>query len=61
LNSWRWHGASALAWLAKDVTFDLVILDSNMPGMSSVQVLTELKSRQPPMEVSITTSFRDAE
>src|SRR2546430_1352657 len=38
-------GANALALLAGDLQFDLVLLDQNMPGISGIEVLAAVRKR----------------
>ncbi|NEQ32690.1 MAG: response regulator [Leptolyngbya sp. SIO4C5] len=45
-------GQDALDQLAKD-TFDLMLLDIRMPGMDGVEVLKQLKDRQPDLKVIV--------
>nr|WP_320133570.1 ATP-binding protein [uncultured Holophaga sp.] len=52
-------GISALKAIEKTGPFDLVILDHNMPGMTGIQVLEEIKSRDPNQAVMLATGFRD--
>ncbi len=47
-------GRQGLAMLA-DGTFDVVVLDVKMPGMSGIEVLREIKARRVPVEVILLT------
>ena len=40
-------------------TYDVVILDLNLPGMSGMEMLEDLRRRDPPTEVIILTGFGD--
>ena len=44
----------ALDWIGKD-SFDVVILDVNMPGLGGIECMAEMKKVQPDLEVIILT------
>ena len=51
-------GEDALQKL-KIVSFDLVILDINMPGMSGIEVLRKIKGKKPNMPVVLSTGYHE--
>lgn len=52
------HAAEALALIrARSEGFDLVITDFNMPGMSGIEVLRELRRLRPSLPVILTSGF----
>ncbi len=53
-------GEEALAWLAGNPA-DVVVLDVKMPGMDGLQVLREIKSRHPLVEVVLLTGHASVE
>lgn len=50
------NGAEALALLERDPDIDLVLLDLHMPGMSGLDLLSELKVRFPSLPVVVLSS-----
>src|SRR5262245_54153918 len=46
-------GDEALAMLAEPAAFDAVVLDLTMPGRSGIDLLVEIKHRQPRLPVLI--------
>jgi DNA-binding response OmpR family regulator len=56
------HGAAALQLLSRhDTTFDLVLLDLGLPGISGEEVLRALRGRLPRLPVIILTARSDVE
>lgn len=53
-------GDEALA-LFEEHRFPIVVSDTRMPGMSGIELLSELKKREPRTEVIIMTGFGDDE
>lgn len=53
-------GQEALALLADDPA-DIVVLDVKMPGMSGIEVLREIKSRWPLIEVIMLSGHADVQ
>ena len=53
-------GADALRHLADNPT-DVVVLDMKMPGMNGIDVLREIKARQPLVEVIMLTGHASVE
>ena len=54
------HGEEALRRLERSQDFDLVILDHNMPGLSGLDTLVQLRARHPGLPVVLSTGFLDA-
>lgn len=54
-------GAAALEKFQQGATYDLVLLDHNMPGITGAQVLDSLKRANPSQAVIVITGFRDPE
>lgn len=52
-------GASAIASLDADPAVDLVISDMNMPGINGLELIPEVKKRNPEAPIIILTSFDD--
>ena len=52
-------GAEALALLAQDAGFDLVVTDFAMPGMTGLQLAEELRRRLPRLPVLLATGFAE--
>jgi len=55
------NGAEALEILRKSNRIDLVILDVNMPGMSGIQVLEEIRRTTPDIGIIIQTGYGSKE
>ena len=51
-------GAEAID-LVKDKDFDLIFLDENMPGISGLETLSEIKSKQPDVKVVMVTKSEE--
>ena len=51
-------GQDAIA-LLKDTNFNIVLLDENMPGMSGIEVLSEIKQDQPRLPVIMITKSEE--
>ena len=51
-------GQDAIA-LLKDTNFNIVLLDENMPGMSGIEVLSEIKQDQPRLPVTMITKSEE--
>ena len=47
------NGADAID-LIKDTNFDIVFLDENMPGLSGLETLTEIKVSKPNLPIVMT-------
>ena len=54
-------GEAALAHLAAPLRFDLVLLDHNMPGLSGLQTLVQIRKRHPGLPVILSSGFLDPE
>ncbi|HWQ08220.1 MAG TPA: ATP-binding protein, partial [Holophaga sp.] len=54
-------GEAALARLAAPLRFDLVLLDHNMPGLSGLQTLIQIRQRHPGLPVILSSGFLDPE
>ncbi len=52
------NGADAID-LCDDTNFEIVFLDENMPGLSGLQTLTEIKSKQPNLPVVMITKSEE--
>jgi DNA-binding response OmpR family regulator len=50
------NGRQAFSWLEEE-TFDLVYLDIHMPEMDGVQILKEIRQRQPKLPVILLTGY----
>lgn len=61
--SFAFNASSALAFLDILKPFDvfLVISDINMPGMSGIDMVTEVKNRRPDIQVIMVTAYSDAD
>lgn len=46
------NGALALTVIERDPTFDVIILDMIMPGMSGVELVSEIKNRFPKLDAT---------
>ena len=53
-------GEEALKWLEGNLT-DVVVMDVRMPGMDGIQVLREIKTRHPLVEVIMLTGHANTE
>lgn len=53
-------GEEALKWLEQNLA-DVVVLDVRMPGMDGIQVLREIKTKYPLVEVIILTGHANVE
>jgi DNA-binding NtrC family response regulator len=53
-------GEKALKWLEQNLA-DVVVLDVRMPGMDGIQVLREIKTKYPMVEVIILTGHANVE
>ena len=51
-------GAEAID-IVKDKDFDLIFLDENMPGLSGLETLSEIKSKQPDVKVVMVTKSEE--
>ncbi len=54
-------GNKAVDHIQQDMDFDVVSLDLNMPGMSGIETLKEIKQHSPTTEVLLVTAFQDIE
>ena len=54
-------GKAALAWLEEGRRPDMVILDMNMPGMSGLETLQHLRSRDTELPVLLATGYLEAD
>ncbi len=54
-------GLIALERFRQGATYDLVMLDHNMPGVTGAQVLDRLKRANPEQPILVVTGFKDAE
>lgn len=52
-------GPEALSLLDRGVSVDLVISDQRMPGMTGIELLTEITRRQPDIERMVLTAYAD--
>ncbi|MGB0254894.1 MAG: response regulator, partial [Flavobacteriaceae bacterium] len=53
------HGGQDALELIKDRNFDIVLLDENMPGMSGLEVLNDLKQQKPSLPVIMITKSEE--
>ncbi|MBI5850050.1 MAG: response regulator, partial [Planctomycetes bacterium] len=53
-------GAAAMKHLSES-SFDVVLSDVRMPGMSGVQLLEQVKARDPDIEVILVTAYPELE
>ena len=54
-------GAEALALLREGLRPDLVILDQNMPGMTGIETLRELRKQHPTLPVLLATGYLESD
>lgn len=53
-----YNGDEALA-LFREQTFDLIILDINMPGMNGIEVLRRMKEIDPHLPVILSSAYQE--
>lgn len=54
--AWALSGPEALCCLAESKTFDVVLLDLELPGLDGLQILTRIKTDQPLVEIVLLTA-----